>query len=889
MLLACAGLLALVAGYGTAIAQSGPRLEVRQFGWQTNGSVVAASWNPVAVRVTGSSETDGAARVQVILKVKLTSGSQSILYPLSAHAQEVALPAGVTKDVKLWVPVLGDGAYVATVQVLKQDGQVLNEQTATAQATRADVPLVGALADSSTLAAQLARVEVPYQQGLTAQLRTVELQSASDLPARPEYLAAFRAVAVQGSTAATLTAEQRTALQDWVVQGGHLLIVGGPDGARAASVLGGGRADAPRLRFSGVDGSAELRPLVEWATGASSASITGPAARIEATATDSLAGPPGSPLVVRATWGDGSVTLLGPDPTLDPLRSWPSTPALLKRALEPAFVGGRSLDGSARSPLDPSPRNDEFRLVAALDALPPEVFPDWQHVGLLLGGFALVAGPLLHALLWRADRRPWLWAAVPLLSVAFTVGIYLFAGATPGRDVVANAVSEVRLDPRTGAGRQSLAVGYFAPLRDQLTVRTPGEQPVRVWVGSVAGLQQTVSSGTFGPLSGTLGAPAGAPTAGPLYRVITGRDTQVEFGSNAATSNNGGGLRSLVMTRTLPAAGRIETDLRVEGTDSIIKGTVRNSTPYALDEVGLAVGQTYAKLGPLAPGQTAAVSFDPRLPPPTTSSTGGFSYSIGWQMYGVPAASLRTAGVPIAVELPPDPDIHRRVKVIETVLAGGDGRGYSGYGPPPPYRSSSPRAPTLVAVTSAAIGGDTIPTSGAQRTFQLTVLEQPVQLSIAAGPFTLPSVLLPPAVSVGSGSTLSNNNTGGGGPVWQDLRGGAAIYSFQADLPVGARVDSMLVKTRETLPVAAPVGAPGVAIATRTDASGPSTPGTFSVFNWQTATWEPLKAGETQATISPAAALVSPNGAVRILVNSGGANRTVRFLAPELVMQGEAP
>ena len=94
-----------------------------------------------------------------------------------------------------------------------------------------------------------------------------------------------------------------------------------------------------------------------------------------------------------------------------------------------------------------------------------------------------------------------------------------------------------------------MAVGFFAPLRDELTVRTPGETPIRVWVGSVTSLQQQMVS----------------PTTAPLYRVVTGRDTQVEFGANIATSSGTssmGGLRSLVMTRGLPAAGRIETDLR---------------------------------------------------------------------------------------------------------------------------------------------------------------------------------------------------------------------------------------------------------------------------------------------------------------------------------------
>ena len=341
----------------------------------------------------GRSETEGAARVQAILKVRLGVGSQPILYMLSAHAQDVALPAGVPKDVKIWVPVLGEGAYVVALQVLSQGGQVLAEESANAQAGRADAPLVATVADSSTLAAQLAKVEVPLQQGLAVQVRAVELQSARDVPARAEYLTPFRAIAVQGNAAATLTIEQRRAVQDWVVQGGHLLIVGGPDGPRAASVLGTtppmchGRA-LPVSMAQSISSHLRNGRLARAATPSSAvlpASRPAPRNRWPGG---------GDALVARSTWGEGSVTLLGPDPTLEPLRGWPSTTALLKRALEPAFTGVRSVEGSSRTPTELTARVDDFRLIAALDALPPEVFPDWQRVGLLLGGFALIAGPV---------------------------------------------------------------------------------------------------------------------------------------------------------------------------------------------------------------------------------------------------------------------------------------------------------------------------------------------------------------------------------------------------------------------------------------------------------------------------------------------------------------
>jgi len=520
-------------------------------------------------------------------------------------------------------------------------------------------------------------------------------------------------------------------------------------------------------------------------------------------------------------------------------------------------------------------RPDDSRLLNAVDALPAGAFPDWQHVALLLGGFALVAGPLLHLSLWRVDRRPWLWVAVPTLAVIVTAGIYVAAAAQPGHDVVANAISEVRVDPTTGDARQALAVGFFAPLRDQLSVRVDGEVPVRV-----ATLNQQGSSPFGTSFAG------GGNRVGPMlpgFRVISGRDTQVDFTSRATLQN---GLRSLVLSRALPrsALGRLETDLHVEGADGIVRGSVRNATPYTLDEVGLVLGQTISKLGPMAPGQTSSVTFDPRTPPPM--APGSIPYSFAWQLLGQPSANLRaTSGSSTALDMPNDPEIRRRARALDAVFSAGDTNAplsYSGNGVPL-TRPTSVR-PTLIAISSDSIGGDVLPTVGAQRAFELSVIEVPVHLNITPGPFTLSAALVPPSVAVDSGASLNAGVTSGAS--WLDLRGGAT-YTFRPDVPTNARVNRLTVSTQQ-----ASVGQPGSAAASappalnRTSAV-PSTQGTFSIYDWRTAAWQRLAAGSQFVALDDAPRFIGPDGSVRVQVTSGGSDRLVRFLPPELTLEGE--
>jgi hypothetical protein len=354
-------------------------------------------------------------------------------------------------------------------------------------------------------------VELPYQ-GLPIPL-TVARLTAADLPESAERLGALSALLVQGNAAALLTGEQRRAVQDWVVAGGHLLLAGGPEASRVAVALPPNTLPAT---FAGAEGSVDLAPLAQWAGVPGEFSLSGPAATIRVSAGAALAGPAERPLAWRLGMGQGTVTLLAVDPGLEPLASWTGAPALLRKALEPAL---------------PEPNDDEkmryiraqqidvpSQLQGAVEALPPEVFPDWQTVALILGTFALVVGPLLHLLLWRIDRRGWMWLSIPPAALLVAVSLYYFGIGRGGRDVITHVVAHVQLDPEGGVAHQWLLAGFFAPTHSKLSIDVPGDGPVKV-----------LSRGAS-PYN-SIGAPM-PPTAEAPFHVIGGRDTRVEFDSD---------------------------------------------------------------------------------------------------------------------------------------------------------------------------------------------------------------------------------------------------------------------------------------------------------------------------------------------------------------------
>jgi hypothetical protein len=859
-------------------AVSAEAIEVLRVGW--DGTVVPTAWSPVKVRATGG-DRDVTARVEVELRGRWQPGPQAtpVSYPLGAYGQELALPAGVAKELTIWVPAEGNTSGRV---VLSADGRELAAQPIDFRSARSPFwPLVGVLAESPGVARAIGQVELPFE-GLPIPLSVARL-GAADLPPQPERLAALSALVVQGNAAAGLTNEQRRAVAAWVEDGGHLLLLGGPDGPRTAAALPSGYLPAalgadpsprPAPPASGHPAPGEGMALARWA-GVSAAPSAVPVARIEGGGGSALVGPPDRPLAWRQTRGRGTVTLLAVDPSLEPLVGWSGTPALLKKALEPALPSGAQ-DEKTRAAVAYG-KSAGQRLGDAVNSLPPEAFPTNRTAGLILVGFALAVGPGLHLLLWRSGRRGWVWLAVPGAALVVAAGLYVLGIGREGRDVIGNVVAHVRLAPDGGPAQQELAAGFYAPTHPRLTVTVPGEAPVRV-------VSRAMPS-VFGPN----GLP---PSVGdePPFHVVAGRDTRVELSSGEWS------MRTLTFERSVAEdLGRVGSQLGIEG--GLIRGMIRNDTPYPLEDAAVLVGGGLAKVGSLAPGQSAPVVLDPATSQGMPTGGPGLSWRLFARPIGeggagtaptpAPVRPVRPvpAGVSYApgpmpgpvtpMELPRDPETQRRARLVDAVM-----------NVPRPFGPTGESLPlTFVGFTRAPIGGGH-PTAGDHPLYHLTLIEQPLRLDLGHGPFVLPEALAPGEI-VGA----PNAGMGGGGNgvlFWQELYGGSVVYAFRPPLPEGASVTALVVTTRQ-------IGASQPAEQVRRGpappppnvAAGPSEPGVFALFNARSGAWEPLPAGE-QARVQPGDPYLGPDGTVRLQVTAPS-DRMVRFVPPSLSVEGVAP
>ena len=382
----------------------------------------------------------------------------------------------------------------------------------------------------------------------------------ADLPTRIEAWSALDRIIWQDVDAASLSAEQLTALRGWLALGGRLIIVGGTTGIGS---LGGFPDDIlPYRPTSTVDvAPASLNALI-GSPPKGAADV--PAMAGELTRGRALASSGGRTVAAQTPYGSGAVTILGVDPTV----GWVAE-AGTRRSLWPALIPPRS-DGMPAI-------NDDSQIVGAVGNLPALSLPPLSGLLLLLFGYVVLIGPLNYLILRRIDRREWAWVTMPVLIVGFALGSYAIGNALRGSSIIVNEVAIVRGAPDAAEGTAQAYLGVFSPAKGTYQVAVPG--------GAL--LSTPISGDMFGGQTASLDVVQGDPS-----RV---RNLSVGFGS----------LRT-IRAESQVTAPKIHAELSL--TDGVLTGTLRNDGSTTLERPAIVLGLNVRTFQDLVPGQSVPVS-----------------------------------------------------------------------------------------------------------------------------------------------------------------------------------------------------------------------------------------------------------------------------------------
>jgi hypothetical protein len=452
-----------------------------EIGW--NGTTRLASWAPVRVTI---------GEGPVATHVRIESPDPDDQVPV--HVVPITRRADGTGSVDTAFRP-GRAETSVTVRLLDKDGHELDFRTlrlaADSEAShpaplRHDVSLWGTLG------------EVPGFVATTpggAGHRLLKVDRAANLPLDPRGYGTLDVLVIAtGKSASDASAndpandsrpewerigpEQASAIAAWVRSGGHLVVSVGVNAERfARSPLG----QALPMKFQGGSSTRQVGRLETLCSANSPIPLTGAIPRASWEQTDepgaTLAEDGAGPLLVRAPFGFGLLTVLAVDLDVGPLSIWKNV-----ADFAPLLVQSQVLRVQLAADADNALRHQGLSDIASqwsarLDRHPAVARPSyWTVLGLLVGLMAVV-GPLDYWLVNRWLRRPTLtWVTLPVwLSLGILVGVS-WAGTANGSLAGGQLFEILDIDEAGNHLRGTAWLNVFSPrtARETITLAPTG-------------------------------------------------------------------------------------------------------------------------------------------------------------------------------------------------------------------------------------------------------------------------------------------------------------------------------------------------------------------------------------------------------------------------------
>lgn len=284
----------------------------------------------------------------------------------------------------------------------------------------------------------------------------------NDIPDLADSLAALDMMMLINIDSESLSSGQRKAIRQWVENGGHLIVCGGPTALITAAGLAELLPVAPRDSRSLNNLNALARFSGDSRAGLDQRAIISLGALHEDAQVLSAQGD--IPLLARRTLGAGLVDYLAADPTLEPLASWDKLSdlwlkLLATRAPHPTWREGFTL---------PEWGAEAVANLPGVDLLPP-----LQTLCLFLVSYIVLIGPLNYLILSRLRRNGWGWFTIPLViacfaGIAWTVGFNL-----RGSEIIISRLTLVESFADRDEAQVNQFVGLLSPRRASYSLAVP--------------------------------------------------------------------------------------------------------------------------------------------------------------------------------------------------------------------------------------------------------------------------------------------------------------------------------------------------------------------------------------------------------------------------------
>jgi hypothetical protein len=553
-----------------------------------DGHFKYGEWLPIWVQVenTGS---DLEAQVQV----RVTSRNGVITY-----AAPASLPGGARKRIPLYVPP-NSFSHELDVQLAevaaRSQRNVLLAQTVEIEPLPNITYLIGIVAPQRGALSLLNGVTLPGQRRPVA---LVDLPLA-DLPERVEGLRSFDLLILNDVDTSSLSPAQIRVLENWVHDGGRLVIGGGAGALATTSGLPPSLLPLSPQTTVDVESVDALAPFAA----ADAIRVPGPfvVARGDLIEGDDsariLAGDADLPLIVERAVGNGVVDFIALDLASAPFEGWSGVTLFWEKLISP---GAAYPDWM---PADVAPaRMQTEQMSYALSMLPSLDLPSVRGLAILLGIYIVFVGPINYLALRRWRRLHWAWITIPALTLLFSAGAFGIGYTLRGNDLILNKIALITPN-RDGPAEVLSFMGLFSPAQQSYEIEVDGD-------------------GLLSPIVRN-GDPWTTGGVGPAAEMVIIQGTPSRLQGLAISQWS---MQSFSTESQWPEFGRVDGSFQF--TENALTGEIRNDTSHSLIDAVVVWGNYLKRIGDLPAGETIPITVEMD----TSQGTVG-GYSFGWRIY----------------------------------------------------------------------------------------------------------------------------------------------------------------------------------------------------------------------------------------------------------------
>lgn len=329
-----------------------------------------------------------------------------------AYEKEVSVASNTSKTVTMSIRSVGALNTLKVQLVDEKDEIIYSEKIKTNLGQSGDYAVLGILSDDFSALNYFDGVLIDnnYYYGNT---KTAEL-NADIIPENGEGLAICNYILINDYNLDQLSDAQQTALANWVKNGG-ILIFG--TGSKASTVFGNLNGELIQVN-TGELHKAEL--AIYSSTGDTNTPIEADVVDIQMEKSLSITGVVQGADIYQETIGKGCVVVAEFNFGLEPIASWAERKTMGEQLLE--TIGNdytnKLLSGTSDS-------NSSYELAEAIDSVDANKAPSTLLYALLFLVYVIVVGPIVYLILKVKDKREHIWIAIPIVSMLFTLLVFL--------------------------------------------------------------------------------------------------------------------------------------------------------------------------------------------------------------------------------------------------------------------------------------------------------------------------------------------------------------------------------------------------------------------------------------------------------------------------------